>query len=76
MLTDVAALSLTLAAIWFASRPATAKKTFGYYRLGGISAGKSYLVWIAAKQYRFVPRVMDLTGDLTGVDFSSEAGRN
>ncbi len=32
MLTDVAALSLTLAAIWFAARPATAKKTFGYYR--------------------------------------------
>lgn len=32
MLTDVAALTLTLAAIWFASRPATAKKTYGYYR--------------------------------------------
>ena len=32
MLTDVAALSLTLAAIWFASRPATSKKTYGYYR--------------------------------------------
>jgi cobalt-zinc-cadmium efflux system protein len=33
MLTDVAALTLTLSAIWFGSRPATAKKTFGYYRL-------------------------------------------
>ena len=32
MLTDVAALTLTLAAIWFASRPATSKKTYGYYR--------------------------------------------
>jgi cobalt-zinc-cadmium efflux system protein len=32
MLTDVAALALTLAAIWFASRPATRKKTYGYYR--------------------------------------------
>lgn len=32
MLTDVAALSLTLAAIWFAARPATPQKTFGYYR--------------------------------------------
>ena len=32
MLTDVAALCLTLAAIWIASRPATEKKTFGYYR--------------------------------------------
>src|SRR5260221_5348723 len=33
MLTDVAALSLTLAAIWFGGRAATAKKTFGYFRL-------------------------------------------
>ena len=38
MLTDVAALSLTLAAIWFASRPATSKKTFGYYRLEILAA--------------------------------------
>lgn len=32
MLTDVAGLSLTLFSFWFASRPATAKKTYGYYR--------------------------------------------
>lgn len=32
MFTDVAALTLTLAAIWFASRPATSRKTYGYYR--------------------------------------------
>lgn len=32
MLTDVAALALTLAAIWFAARPATSQKTYGYYR--------------------------------------------
>ena len=38
MLTDVAALSLTLAAIWFASRPATPSKTFGYYRLEILAA--------------------------------------
>ncbi|MGI8789049.1 MAG: cation diffusion facilitator family transporter [Pyrinomonadaceae bacterium] len=38
MLTDVAALTLTLAAIWFASRPANAKKTFGYYRLEILAA--------------------------------------
>lgn len=38
MLTDVAAMALTLAAIWFASRPATAKKTFGYYRLEILAA--------------------------------------
>lgn len=38
MLTDVAALSLTLAAIWFAARPATPQKTFGYYRLEILAA--------------------------------------
>jgi cobalt-zinc-cadmium efflux system protein len=38
MLTDVGALALTLAAIWFATRPATAKKTYGYYRLEILAA--------------------------------------
>ncbi len=38
MLTDVAAMALTLTAIWFASRPATSKKTFGYYRLEILAA--------------------------------------
>lgn len=38
MFTDVAALTLTLAAIWFAARPATPTKTFGYYRLEILAA--------------------------------------
>lgn len=38
MFTDVAALSLTIAAIWFASKPATPRKTFGYYRLEILAA--------------------------------------
>ena len=38
MLTDVAAMSLTLFAIWFATRPATSKKTYGYYRLEILAA--------------------------------------
>jgi cobalt-zinc-cadmium efflux system protein len=33
MFTDAAALMLALTAVWFGSRPATPKKTFGYYRL-------------------------------------------
>jgi cobalt-zinc-cadmium efflux system protein len=32
MLTDVAGLSLALVAIWLAQRPATGRKTFGYFR--------------------------------------------
>jgi cobalt-zinc-cadmium efflux system protein len=38
MLTDVAAMTLTLTAIWFASRPATSRKTFGYYRFEILAA--------------------------------------
>src|SRR5207253_7542770 len=38
MLTDVAALTLALIAVWFSSRPATSKKTFGYYRLEILAA--------------------------------------
>ena len=38
MLTDVAALALALIAMWFASRPATPSKTFGYYRLEILAA--------------------------------------
>lgn len=38
MFTDVAALSLTLGAIWFAARPATEKKTYGYYRIEILAA--------------------------------------
>ena len=38
MLTDVAAMALTLGAVWFGSRPATAKKTFGFYRLEILAA--------------------------------------
>src|SRR5262244_1468108 len=38
MLTDVAALILALTAVWFGSRPATSRKTFGYYRLEIIAA--------------------------------------
>jgi len=38
MLTDTAALTLTLSAIWFASRPANERKTYGYYRLEILAA--------------------------------------
>ena len=46
MFTDAAALILALTAVWFASRPATPKKTFGYYRLEiiGNNGSKSYSV--------------------------------
>ena len=38
MLADVAALALALFAAWFSARPATPRKTFGYYRLEILAA--------------------------------------
>src|SRR5919198_3956865 len=38
MLTDVAALALSLLAVRFASRPATPRKTYGFYRLEILAA--------------------------------------
>lgn len=38
MLADVASLLLALLALWFAARPVTAKKTYGYYRMEILAA--------------------------------------
>lgn len=38
MMTDVASLALALLAIWFAERPATVRKTYGYYRVEILAA--------------------------------------
>src|ERR1044072_3671150 len=38
MLADVAALVLALLALWFAARPITLRKTYGYYRMEILSA--------------------------------------
>src|SRR3989441_7271523 len=41
MFTDMAALGLTLFAIWICSRPASETKTFGYYRAEILAALRS-----------------------------------
>ncbi len=69
MLTDVAALALTLSAIWFGSRPATAKKTFGYYRLEILAAFVNGIalvllsIWVIYEAYARwqVPEAIDGT---------------
>ena len=38
MLTDVAALSMSLAAVWFSARRATPRKTYGFYRVEILAA--------------------------------------
>lgn len=53
MLTDVAALALALTAAWFASRPATSQKTYGYYRLEILAAFVNGVALAALSFYIF-----------------------
>ena len=42
MLTDVAGVGLALLAIWFAERPASPEKTYGYYRVEILAASSHH----------------------------------
>lgn len=66
MLTDVAGLSLALAAIWFAQRKANERKTYGYYRaeiLGALVNSvllfliSAYILYEAYGRFRDPPEV-------------------
>src|SRR4029434_9515850 len=53
MLTDVAALSLSLAASWFATRRTTPQKTFGFYRVEILAALLNGVLLILIALYIF-----------------------
>ena len=69
MLTDAAGIGLALLAIWFAGRPATPEKSFGYYRieifaavinaviLFGVAA---FIVYEAIQRFAAPPQVVGL----------------
>ena len=73
MFTDVVAMGLTLTAAWLAERPATARKTYGYYRLEILAAFANgiilvllsiWVVYEAVQRWRS-PGVEILGGELT-----------
>jgi len=70
MLTDVAALGLSLFAIWAAQRPATPKRTYGYHRmeiLAALANGATLVamaVLIFAEAYRRWSNPPDVKGGL------------
>ncbi len=79
MLADVAALVLALIAVWFGARPATPRKTFGYYRLEILAAlingvglvlisffifYEAYQRWFARPSIRSVPMTVVAAGGL------------
>src|SRR6188508_160678 len=61
MLTDVAALSLSLAAAWFARRRATPQKTFGFYRVEILAALLNGVILILIALYIFYAAYHRLT---------------
>lgn len=72
MLTDASSLLLALAALWFSSKPADVRRTYGYYRLEILAAlvnGVALLLlagWIGweAVQRLQTPREIDALGTL------------
>jgi len=54
MLSDAAALGLSLFAIWIARRPASAEKTYGYYRAEILAALANGATLVAVSIYVFV----------------------
>jgi cobalt-zinc-cadmium efflux system protein len=75
MLADVAALALALLAAWFSARPATPRKTFGYYRLeilaafgNGVAlvAVSLLVIWEAYERW-LAPPVVERSGLMTAV---------
>lgn len=68
MLTDVAALSLTLAGIWFGGRAPTSRKTYGYYRLEILAAfinGVALVllsVWIGFEAFQRIKEPVSIAG--------------
>jgi cobalt-zinc-cadmium efflux system protein len=60
MLTDVAALALALLALWFAARPVTPQKTYGYYRteiLAALANGVALVVISLLIFYEAIHRI-------------------
>jgi hypothetical protein len=54
--------------------------SFGYFRFSDVPAGATYVAEVQHKTYRFMPRTITLTDDLTGLTFTpvtaSTAGKN
>lgn len=70
MLTDTGALGLSLFAIWFASRPASSEKTYGYYRAEILAALANatillilsiFILYEAWRRFRAPPEVSSLS---------------
>jgi len=48
---------------------ATRTSTFGYYRFDDVEAGQTVIVTVVSKRYQFAPQVVNVTEEITNLDF-------
>lgn len=41
---------------------------FGYYRFDGVEAGQTYIVWVVAKSFQFMPQAVAVNEELLDLD--------
>ena len=46
--------------------------SFGYYSFEGVSGGQRYVIGVASRQYRFASRTVEVTDNLTDLDFVAQ----
>ena len=46
--------------------------SFGYFRFDDVEAGRSYVIEVSSKRYRFAPRVLEISENIDGLDFVAE----
>lgn len=46
--------------------------TFGYYRFDEVEAGRTYIFSVRSKRYQFTPQVVNVTEDLTDLNFTAQ----
>lgn len=51
-------------------RRTATSSSFGVYQFDGVATGQTYTLSIASKRYRFAPRVQDVSGQITDLDFT------
>lgn len=47
--------------------------SFGYYAFSDVQAGETYIVSVNSKQFQFSPRTINVSDELTGLDFVAES---
>lgn len=50
----------------------TLTNPFGYYRFEDVAVGETYVLTVATKRYSFVPQVVNVSGELTGLDLTAQ----